>query len=315
FLFLLFFFYWSIFFTGHSRSSKEAYVEDSYDAVEGATIYLCLLFDIHLFSFFYHLYGGVRNQLSEFISGLGVQDLAPMSGYIQAIGLLDDLDKELDTYATRFREWYRWHFRELAKIVSDNILYAKAVKVVGNHTNAAYLYFSKYRAQLYDYLKTRMNTIALNLTTLVGELVGSHLISHGGILLNLAKHPRSTIQILGEEKTLFRAFKTKHATPIYGLIYHASLIGQAAAKLKEKKSRTLEAKSMLAIRCDDMGDGQDNSIGLENRAKAKRETYHKDQKNGTGDLLTSAQTYNPSADSVLGIPAPLEDSDVKKKNK
>ncbi|KAI3909975.1 hypothetical protein MKW98_013029 [Papaver atlanticum] len=190
---------------------------------------------------------------------------------IQAIGLLDDLDKELNTYAMRVREWYRWHFPELAKIVFDNILYAKAVKLVGNHTNAADLDFSKvlleeietelkeaavismgtevseldlmnikelcdqvlslseYRAQLYDYLKNRMNIIALNLTALVGELVGAHLIAHGGSLLNLAKHPGSTIQILGAEKTLFRAFKTKHATPIYGLIYHASLIGQAAA--------------------------------------------------------------------------------------
>lgn len=34
------------------------------------------------------------------------------------------------------------------------------------------LSLSEYRAQLYDYLKGRMNTIAPNLTALVGELVG-----------------------------------------------------------------------------------------------------------------------------------------------
>jgi len=45
----------------------------------------------------------------------------------QAIGLLDDLDKELNTYAMRVREWYGWHFPEMTKIVSDNIAYAKAV--------------------------------------------------------------------------------------------------------------------------------------------------------------------------------------------
>jgi RNA processing factor Prp31 len=59
---------------------------------------------------------------------------------------------------------------------------------------------SEYRAQLYDYLKSRMNTIAPNLTALVGELVGARLIAHGGSLLNLAKQPGSTIQILGAEK-------------------------------------------------------------------------------------------------------------------
>lgn len=79
---------------------------------------------------------------------------------------------------------------------------------------------SAYRIQLSEYLRNRMNAIAPNLTALVGELVGARLISHAGTLLNLAKHPASTIQILGAEKALFRALKTKHDTPKYGLIYH-----------------------------------------------------------------------------------------------
>jgi len=52
--------------------------------------------------------------------------------------------------------------------------------------------------------------------------------------MNLAKHPASTVQILGAEKALFRALKTKHDTPKYGLIYHASLVGQTNTKLKGK---------------------------------------------------------------------------------
>lgn len=73
---------------------------------------------------------------------------------IQAIGLLDDLDKELNTYAMRVREWYGWHFPELAKIVQDNILYAKAVKLMGNRTNAAKLDFSEVEIlPLYLYFK------------------------------------------------------------------------------------------------------------------------------------------------------------------
>ena len=47
---------------------------------------------------------------------------------VQAIGLLDDLDKELNTYAMRVREWFGWHFPEMTKIVSDNIAYAKVVR-------------------------------------------------------------------------------------------------------------------------------------------------------------------------------------------
>lgn len=62
---------------------------------------------------------------------------------IQAIGLLDDLDKELNTYAMRVREWYGWHFPELTKIVQDNILYARTVKLMGDRVNAAKLDFSE----------------------------------------------------------------------------------------------------------------------------------------------------------------------------
>src|SRR5271163_2328944 len=109
---------------------------------------------------------------------------------------------------------------------------------------------SEYRSQLYNYLCSRMRAIAPNLTILVGELVGARLIAHAGNLVNLAKQPASTIQILGAEKALFRALKTKHDTPKYGLIFHASLVGQAPLKFKGKIARTLAAKSALAVRYD-----------------------------------------------------------------
>lgn len=93
---------------------------------------------------------------------------------------------------------------------------------------------SDYRNQLGDYLKNRMHALAPNLTVLLGELVGARLISHAGSLMNLAKYPSSTVQILGAEKALFRALKTKRDTPKYGIIYHAQLVGQAATKAKGK---------------------------------------------------------------------------------
>merc|ERR1712043_78739 len=113
--------------------------------------------------------------------------------------------------------------------------------------------------------------IAPNLTTLVGELVGARLISHAGSLMNLAKHPASTVQILGAEKALFKALKTKHDTPKYGLIYHAQLVGQAATSLKGKVSRMLAAKASLACRVDAFSDDTTSSIeiGMEQRLKVE----------------------------------------------
>jgi nucleolar protein 58 len=46
--------------------------------------------------------------------------------------------------------------------------------------------------------------------------------------------PASTIQILGAEKALFRALKTKKDTPKYGIVFHSSLVGSAGPKLKGK---------------------------------------------------------------------------------
>merc|ERR1712121_431058 len=126
---------------------------------------------------------------------------------------------------------------------------------------------SRTREELYSYLKERMAMVAPNVTVLVGELVGARLIAHAGSLLNLAKHPSSTVQILGAEKALFRALKTKHDTPKYGLIYHASLVGQANPKNKGKVSRSLAAKAALAIRVDALGEDGNVDMGIEQRAK------------------------------------------------
>jgi nucleolar protein 58 len=60
---------------------------------------------------------------------------------VQAIGLLDDLDKELNTYCMRSKEWFGWHFPEMAKIVTDNVAYAKVIKTMGTSRNVTCIYF------------------------------------------------------------------------------------------------------------------------------------------------------------------------------
>lgn len=54
---------------------------------------------------------------------------------IQSISILDQLDKDVNTFAMRLREWYSWHFPELVKIVNDNILYARCALAIGNREN------------------------------------------------------------------------------------------------------------------------------------------------------------------------------------
>src|ERR1700712_3106488 len=173
--------------------------------------------------------------------------------------------------------------------------------------------------------------IAPNLTMLVGELVGARLIAHAGSLMNLAKQPASTIQILGAEKALFRALKTKHDTPKYGLIYHASLVGQATGKNKGKIARMLAAKAAIGLRVDALSDwsaqgegkGDDieeeerSALGVISRSKIERHLRGLEGKpllprgvavGPNGKAISTpgkwevkeAKKYNPDADGLAG---------------
>merc|ERR1711990_875424 len=187
----------------------------------------------------------------------------------------------------------------------------------------------EYRAELFEYLKNRMAAIAPNLTILVGEFVGARLISHAGSLMNLAKHPASTVQILGAEKALFRALKTKKDTPKYGLIYHASLIGQTGAKNKGKMSRMLAAKSALATRVDALGEETNTTLGVERRAKLEKTLRFLEEGgmrkiSGTGktpmkfekyENKSDVKTYQPAADSTIPVKSEEEMEKKKKKRK
>ncbi len=112
----------------------------------------------------------------------------------------------------------------------------------------------EYRQQLFAYLQAKMAAVAPNLAALIGEVVAARLISHAGSLTNLAKCPASTVQILGAEKALFRALKTKGNTPKYGLIFHSTFIGRATAKNKGRISRYLANKCAMSARIDAFSD-------------------------------------------------------------
>mmetsp|Transcript_38840 Transcript_38840/g.53949 ORF Transcript_38840/g.53949 Transcript_38840/m.53949 type:complete len:506 (-) Transcript_38840:464-1981(-) len=271
---------------------------------------------------------GVRLHLQRFIKGLkdgdlGKAQLGLAHSYsrakvkfnvnrsdnmiIQVIALLDTLDKDINTFVMRVREWYGWHFPELVKVVNDNYQYArlcllildkalltdddveKLTKVTLDEGKSKEIIeaaktsmgqdislmdmkniemfagrviaLAEYRARLYDYLCKKMNDVAPNLATLIGDVVGARLISHAGSLTNLAKYPASTVQILGAEKALFRALKTKGNTPKYGLIFHSSFIGRAQARNKGRISRYLANKCSIASRIDCFSDFQTTAFG------------------------------------------------------
>ncbi|KAF8443187.1 hypothetical protein L210DRAFT_3620746, partial [Boletus edulis BED1] len=227
---------------------------------------------------------------------------------IQAIALLDQLDKDVNLFAMRIREWYGYHFPELIKLVPDNYQYARLAQFIGdkdalsedklpelatfvdddstlaqNILDAArgsmgssiseidmlnisafatrVVSIADYRKSLVTYLSEKMNLVAPSLTALLGERIGARLISHAGSLTNLSKYPASTVQILGAEKALFRALKTKGNTPKYGLLFHSSFIARADPKHKGRISRFLANKCSIASRIDCYSDNPTPKFG------------------------------------------------------
>uniref|UniRef100_A0A1B0DF51 Nucleolar protein 56 n=1 Tax=Phlebotomus papatasi TaxID=29031 RepID=A0A1B0DF51_PHLPP len=226
---------------------------------------------------------------------------------IQSIALLDLLDKDINTFSMRIREWYSYHFPELVKIVPDNHMYAKVAQYIKDRKSLTQesvaeleeilmdtekaqaiidaskmsmgmdisvvdlmniqmfagrvVRLSDYRKQLAEYLHSKMGNVAPNLQSLIGDQVGARLISKAGSLTNLAKYPASTVQILGAEKALFRALKTRTNTPKYGLLYHSTYIGRAGVKNKGRISRFLANKCAIASRIDCFTEAPSNVFG------------------------------------------------------
>lgn len=131
------------------------------------------------------------------------------------------------------------------------------------------------RKSLSAYLSQKMNMVAPNLAALIGDTVGARLISKAGSLTNLSKYPASTVQILGAEKALFRALKTKGNTPKYGLIYHSSFIGKTATKSKGRISRFLANKCSIASRIDNFSETPTSKFGeaLKRQVEERIEFY------------------------------------------
>ncbi|KAJ7231468.1 NOP56 protein [Mycena haematopus] len=204
---------------------------------------------------------------------------------IQAIALLDQLDKDVNLFSMRIREWYGYHFPELVRLVPDNHQYARNILDAARGSMGSSLSeidmlnisafatrvvsIADYRKSLVSYLSEKMNLIAPSLTALLGERISARLISHAGSLTNLSKYPASTVQILGAEKALFRALKTKGNTPKYGLIYHSTFIGRAGPKHKGRISRFLANKCSIASRIDCYSDNPTPKFGEALRAQVE----------------------------------------------
>ena len=239
----------------------------------------------------------------------------------QAVQSIDDLDKSLNLFMNRIREWFGLHFPELDRLLDKHETYARLVVTLGERNNfveekleeeglpknkshsisevagasmgadiskedlvqiqdmsTKILSLYDLRQSLELYVDSVMDEVAPNMRAIGGSLLGARLLALSGGLLNLAKLPASTIQVLGAEKALFRALKTKARPPKHGIIFQHPLIHDAKRWQRGKIARALAGKLSIAARVDAFNGefmGDKLKVELEKRIEEIKEKYEK----------------------------------------
>lgn len=199
---------------------------------------------------------------------------------IQANGAIEELDKSINIFVERLREFYSLHFPEMDRIVRDHEKFAKIIEKFGSREKiedpelkqfaeksmgadfkeedikilqlfaGRILELYKLRKELSKYLENLLKEVAPNFSELAGPMLAAKLIAKAGGLEKLAKMPSSTVQLLGAEKALFRFLRGKGKSPRFGLIYSSPLIQNAPEKLKGRVARVLASKLSIAAKMD-----------------------------------------------------------------
>lgn len=115
---------------------------------------------------------------------------------------------------------------------------------------------------LTEYVQSRMNLFAPNLTALIGSLTAAQLLNFAGGLTGLAKTPACNIPPLGSKKQTQTGFATNVGVRHQGFLYHSPIIRGIPADLKRQAMRIVAAKCVLAARVDRVHGSPDGSNGL-----------------------------------------------------
>jgi len=231
-------------------------------------------------------WAGSQAEINQILSAVGSATAAPKLKEMKsdrilmsAIGVSDELDKVINVFVERLREWYGLHFPEAARSITDHekftciasegfrddVTDADAAKLASGSSGMEFSgddmeqvkYFAKSVLNLFEqrknmdvYIETAAKRFAPNTAAIAGPALSLRLLVLAGGLDKLAKMPSSTIQMLGAEKALFRHLKGQGRSPKHGVLFSHDLVQKAPHDLKGKVARLVAAKLALAARVD-----------------------------------------------------------------
>ncbi|MEM4336782.1 MAG: hypothetical protein QXG86_02140 [Candidatus Woesearchaeota archaeon] len=198
---------------------------------------------------------------------------------INCVGCIGEIEKTINLFSRRLREWYELYNPEFSREIEDNIKFAEAVTKKTKEESLKEMGLQRENSmgsdlgdddakqiimlaqkivelnklkELYEkYAEKIMKKNCKNLQAVAGTLIGARLIALAGSFKRLSELPASTIQLLGAEKAFFRHLKTGAKTPKHGIIVQHHLVQNS--KNKGKASRLLADKISIASKVDFFG--------------------------------------------------------------
>ncbi|HLC59217.1 MAG TPA: hypothetical protein VJH34_01710 [archaeon] len=222
---------------------------------------------------------------------------------------MEEIDKSVNIFVERLREWYGLHFPEINRNVESHERFVKLVEKFGSrdkideehlkklaeksigielsHLDVAEIQafaaqirsLNEIRERLSKYLESVLKEMAPNLSEIAGTSIASKLISKAGGIDRLAKMTSNTIQLLGSEKALFRFLHSRgnNRSPKYGIIFFHPLIQGSPDEKRGKLARVLASKISMAAKIDFFSkDDRSKEMKKELDAKVKEVLESKD---------------------------------------
>jgi nucleolar protein 56 len=199
----------------------------------------------------------------------------------QEVRAIDDLVRSANLMVERLREWYALHAPEATRLVTDAETLAKLVAEKGDRAAvmaaldlagqaesslgsdldpadlAVLRSFAAALAAIHaswhaleERVQALMATVAPNVASVVGPIIGARMIALSGGLNRLATWPAGTVQLLGAETALFRHIKEGTKPPKHGILFQHPSVHQAPPWQRGPVARILSLAAAKAAKAD-----------------------------------------------------------------
>ncbi|KAG4306308.1 hypothetical protein PORY_000296 [Pneumocystis oryctolagi] len=146
------------------------------------------------------------------------------------------------------------------------------------------------KKKILEYVQSRMNLVAPNLSAIVGSTTAAKLMSIAGGLSGLIRMPGCNISSLGAKRQSQTGFSTGIGVRHQGFLFHSEMLQKVPPDLRKQALRIVSAKIALAARVDRLHHSPDGSIGISLKEQIEKR-------------LDKLSQPNPSK-TIKALPAP-----------